>query len=442
MAGLDVRGSARFVRLALLIVATAGPPSRALPSWAPSSPSLSPSSSEALSPDAAVARAVTRSDVVRRAQLAVEVARVEGAALTLSSPELQIGHRSLQALGSQVDPFDDSQLGVAWQPPSLDDLGLKQAIGAREADAGLRAVEEVAVGVAVEVRTLHAQVLAQRAERALAAERTQLLEQLGALHGRRVAAQVGTELDVELTTLDLLDARAEVADVEADLVRVEQRLARLLGEPALPALAPPATPLCVLPPEGLDALLVAARSRSPRLRALQAREGALGLREQRAWLRLVPWIEGVQVGGIAQPDGRTDVRARIDVALPLFAPLAPELRLVTLERDVLAAERRAVERDLDEKLRTAWDRLAGFARLVALHGTSAERLHGSEDVVGRALAAEVVDTLRVVAVQQRVLAARRQAVRSQARCDEAAIAFAAAAGRALPDDLPTPPDSP
>jgi outer membrane protein TolC len=390
---------------------------------------------ESLSPEAAVARALARSDAIRRAELAVEVAQVEASAWSLASPELQLGHRSVQALGSQVDPFDDTQVGIAWQPPALDDFGLRQAIGRRDADAGHRAVDEVAVAVAVEVRTLHAQVLALQAERALAQARAALLERLVRLQERRVTEKVGTALDVELTALDLLDARAEIADLDGDLARLAQRLARLLGEQALPPLAEPTTPLCALPSEGLDVVLVQARSRSPRLRALDLREQALDLRETRSWLRLVPWVDRLQVAAIAQADGRTDVRARLDIAVPLFAPLSPERRLLSLEREVLAAERRAAERDVDERLRSAWDRLAGFATLVAVHAASADRLQGGEEAVGRALDAEVVDVLRVVAVQQRVLNARRQAVRSRARCDEAAVAFAAAAGRVLLHDV-------
>jgi outer membrane protein TolC len=387
-----------------------------------------------LTPDDATRLAIARSDAVRRARLEVEVARVQGTALSLASPELQIGHRSLQTVGSQVDPFDDSQVGVSWQPPALADFGLKQAIGVRDAEADLSDVDDVAVGVAIEVRTLHAQVLSLQAERSLAAERVTLLDRMVSLQERRLVEQLGTALDVELTALDALDARAELADVDADLARVGQRLARLLGETTLPALAPPSSPLCALPTEGLATLLDEARTRSPRLRALRVREDTLGLRETRAWLRVVPWIDNVQLGAISQQSGRTDVRARIDVAVPLFAPLGPDLRLVTLERELLVAERRAVERDLEEKVRAAWDRLAGFAHLAAVHAGALDRVQASEHVVGRALAAEVVDTMRVITVQQRVLSARRQAVRSRARCDDAAIALAAAAGHALAAD--------
>ena len=375
--------------------------------------------------------ALSRSDTVRRARLDLEIARAEGAALTLASPEVQIGHRSLNALAPQVDPFDDSQIGLSWQPPALADLGLKQAIGARDASAGQRDVDEVAAAVAVEVRTLHAQVLAMRAERELDVARTALLEQMVALQKRRVAEQIGTALDVELTSLDLLDARAEVADLDGDLARHEQRLARLLGDTILAPLAAPSSPLCALPAEGLDVLLAQARARSPRLKAIAVREDALGLRETRAWLRWVPWIDNLQLGVLGQQDGTTEVRGRVDIAVPLFAPLSPDLRLVALERESLAAERRAVERDLDEKLRAAWDRVAGFEKIVSVYASSAERLQSSEAVAARALAAEIVDTLRVVAVQQRVLSARRQEVRTRARCDEAAIALAAAAGRVV-----------
>jgi outer membrane protein TolC len=385
-----------------------------------------------LTPDDAVALALALNDDVRRAEIDVEIQRVQETALSLRSPELQIGHRSLNTLGAaQVDPFDDSQLGLSWQPPPWEDLGLRQAIGARRADAGRRDVDELAAGVAIEVRTLHAQVLALRAEHDLATTRATLLAQVGVLQQRRVEQQVGTALDVELNGLDLLDAQADIADLEGDLARAEQRLARLLGKAALPPLLPSPTPLCALPPEGLASLQAEARARSPRLRAVALREEALGLREVRSWLRWVPAVDALQVGALAQGD-TTEWRARVDIALPVFAPLAPDLRLVTLERERLQADRRAAERDLDEQVRAAWDRLAGFVRVVDVYAASAARIAGSQQAVERSLSAEVVDTLRVATVQERVLAARRQGLRSRSRCEEAAIALAAAAGRALP----------
>ncbi len=409
------------------------PPSSASSPASSSASSLSStsSSSSSLSPDAAVALAISRSDALRRARLDAEVRRVAGTAIELKSPEVQLGRRSLNAVQPQSDPFEDSQLTVVWQPPALADLGLKQAIGAHDAAVDDRGVDEVAGGVAVEVRTLHAQVLALRAERALEARRAALLEQMVTLQHRRVAEQLGTALDVELTSLDLLDARADVANLDGDLSRVEQRLARLLGEVTLPPLSPPSTPLCALPPEGLDVLLAQAKAGSPRLNAIALREEALGLRETRARLDWVPWVDSVQLGAVGQNDGTTEVRGRLDIAVPLFAPLSPDLRLVSLERESLAAERRVVERDLDEKVRAAWDRVAGFEKIVSVYVASTDVVQGSEEVAGRALAAEVVDTLRVVSVQQRVLNARRQEVRTRARCDEAAIALAAAAGRVV-----------
>jgi outer membrane protein TolC len=390
----------------------------------------------ALSPDDAVRVALANSETVRRAQLDVDIAHIEGTSLSLASPEIQIGHRSVSTLGaSQVDPFDDSQLGLSWSPPSLADFGIKQAMGERLATAGLRDVDEVAANVAVEVRTLHAAVLSLRAERALAQERVDLWHKLASLEKRRVDQALATALDFELTSLDILDAQAELADLDGDLVRLEQRLARLLGTSILPALSSPSVDLCTLPATGVDEVLAGARDRSARLKALSARHTALELREARAWLRLVPWVDNLQVALVGQPGQPADVRARVDIAVPLFVPFGSDLRLLSLERERMVAERRAVERDIDEKVRAAWDRLAGFVRIVDVYGASKERLQASATVVERSLTEEVVDTLRVVGVQQRVLNARRQEVRSRARCADAAIALAAAAGRVLPDDV-------
>lgn len=397
-----------------------------------SASSSSASTSSALTPDDAVARALERSDEVRAAWLEVEIARVEDTAIVLDAPQLQLGHRSLNAVGDQVDPFDDSQVGVSWGLPALEDLGLNQTIGARAADADvLKDVDDIAEAVAVEVRLLHAKVLSLRAEVALAKERVTLLEKAADLQARRVAEQVATALDTGLTAMELLSARADVADLSGDLVRDEQRLARLVGEKVPLALAPPSQPLCALPGLAFDDLVAAARQRSSRLRALAIEEEGLRLREARAWLRYVPWVDSLQVGSILQ--GTTpELRARLDIAIPLFEPLSPEVRVVALERERLAAERRAIERDIEEKLGAALDRLAGFVHIVEVYAASSKSVDDNQDIVARSLAAEVVDTLRVATVQERILNARRQALRSHYKCDEAGVAFLLASGAALP----------
>jgi outer membrane protein TolC len=416
-------------RIALALVLGAWAPT----AWAgPTSSSSSSSSPPGLTPDDAVARALERSDEVRAAWLEVEIARVEDTAVVLDAPQLQLGHRSLNAVGDQVDPFDDSQLGVSWRVPVLEDLGLNQRIGDRAADADvLKDVDDVAEAVAVEVRLLHARVLSLRAEVALARERVALLEKVAELQDRRVAEQVATALDTGLTAMELLAARADVADLSGDLVRDEQRLARLLGEKLPLALQPPPQPLCALPGRPFDELVAAARQRSSRLQALQSEEEGLRLREARAWLRYVPWIDSLQVGSILQ--GTTpELRARLDIAIPLFEPLSPELRIVGLERERLAAERRAIERDIEEKLGAALDRLAGFVQIVEVYAASSKSVDDNQDIVARSLAAEVVDTLRVATVQERILHARRQALRSRFKCDEAGVALLLASGAALP----------
>jgi outer membrane protein TolC len=393
------------------------------------------SDSSALTPDEAVARAMARSDEVRAAWLNVEVARVEETAVVLESPQLQLGHRSLNAVGDQVDPFNDTQVGVSWQVPKLEDLGLRQAIGGHNADANvLKNVDDLVAAVAVEVRLLHARILSLRAEAALAKERVTLLEQVAALQTRRVAEQLATSLDTGLTRLELLSALADLTDVTSDLMRAEQRLGRLLAEQLPLSLVPASTPLCALPARPFAELVEDARQRSPRLQSLVQQEEALRLREARAWLRYVPWVDGLQVGSVTQ--GTTpELRARLDIAIPIFEPLSPEHRVIALEHTRLAAERRVVERDIEERLSAAVDQLTGFVRMVELYAASTSSIDENQALVARSLEAEVVDTLRVATVQERVVTARRQALRSRSRCDEAGIAFMAAAGAAVPPSV-------
>jgi outer membrane protein TolC len=76
--------------------------------------------------------------------------------------------------------------------------------------------------------------------------------------------------------------------------------------------------------------------------------------------------------------------------------------------------------------------------MVEVYASAATSLAEQQDLVARSLAAEVVDTLRVATVQERVLQARRQALRSRYKCDEAGVAFLAAVGSALPPSLSMP----
>ena len=68
----------------------------------------------------------------------------------------------------------------------LEEMGLTQAIGAKDADADvLTDVDSAAAALAVEVRLLHAKVLSLRDEVALATQRVTLLEKVAALQERR-----------------------------------------------------------------------------------------------------------------------------------------------------------------------------------------------------------------------------------------------------------------
>ena len=65
-------------------------------------------------------------------------------------------------------------------------------------------------------------------------------------------------------------------------------------------------------------------------------------------------------------------------------------------------------------------------------------IDGSQDLVLRSLAADTVDVLRVAAVQERVLRARRQALRARLQCDEAAIDLLRVTNQVAPPSEPSP----
>ncbi len=383
----------------------------------------------ALDPDAAVAIALDESRLVRVEALKAEGEKLELTSVRLRSPELQLGHRSLNQLSSEtqsVDPFNDSQIALAWRPPALADLGLRQSAGSDIANARVRDVEEARAAVATEVRLLHARVLSLRAQRELASSRVALLEDVGRVQLTRVEAQVGTSLDVGLTALDVLDARADLTDVDGDLNRAEQRLAALLRQPTPLLVVPPSTPLCTAAADGDD--LDAALERAPRFKALALRERAIGQQQIAAGLRFVPWIDGLQVGLVQNPNRDAELRARVDITLPFFEPLNPEGRVLDLEAQRVRTEREAITDELRQRVATARARLTSFVELVAVYDRAAEDVDKSQQAVADSLAADVVDVLKVATVQDRVLRARRAGLKARLMCDEARIELMCALG--------------
>jgi|GEM_PF-973062 len=398
----------------------------------------------ALDPDAAVGVALARSDLVRSAELQVEAVRMEETAIDLENPQLQLGHRSINAVGADpsVDPFDDSQIGLSWDVPGLAGFGLNQTLGERTADAGWRDVEETRHDLALEVRRLHASVLSLRAQHDLATQRIVLLRNVATAQDARVREGLGTPLDAGLTVLDVLDGQAERTDLQGELGRTEQRLASLLGLSTPLSLAPPTTPLCTAADGGdgddaVAALLSTARSSNARLRSLDARAEVLRLKETRSWLRFVPWVDSLQLGWLPQAGSDGEVRARVDIALPFLEPLNPELRVLAIEHERLRALRRGVEQDLEQKVRTATARLRSTVELVGVYEAATAAIDGSQDLVLRSLAADTVDVLRVATVQERVLRARRQALRARLQCDEAAIDLLRVTNQVAPPSQPS-----
>lgn len=396
----------------------------------------------ALDPDTAVGVALARSDLVKSAQLQVEAVRIEETAIDLQNPQLQLGHRSINAIGADpsVDPFDDSQIGLSWDVPGLAGFGLNQTLGERTADAGWRDVEETRHDLALEVRLLHASVLSLRAQHDLANQRVILLRNVATAQEARVREGLGTPLDAGLTVLDVLDGQAELTDLQGELGRTEQRLASLLGLATPLSLAPPTTPMCAAAGDGEDAvaaLLTNARSSNARLRSLDARAEVLRLKETRSWLRFVPWVDSLQLGWLPKAGSNGEVRARVDIALPFLEPLNPELRVLAIEDERLAALRRGVEQDLEQKVRTATARLQSTVELVGVYEAATAAINGSQDLVLRSLAADTVDVLRVATVQERVLRARRQALRARLQCDEAAIELLRVTNQVAPSSQPS-----
>lgn len=381
-----------------------------------------------LTPEEAVKIALERSGQVTAARLDAQVKALERG-LELEPLELRLGHRALDGWfgepyaedGQTYATFDDTYAALRFSPPKPAELAELWAEASRAEADGLE-VEELGRDVAAEVRGLHARVLALRAEEDLLRSALAVAVRLEEQTRVRVSAEAATELDVHLAALERLDAAGDLEEVSNEARRLEHRLAALLAVPAPLSLA--AGPeLCVAPPADVESVVARAAERSSRLRALEARRKEVGLESALAWAAWMPYVDGLLVGWYDEPlDKRDSLRARLDIALPIFEPFSGRARAAALSAQRIDALRDDARRALDANVRSAVERLQNARDVVRVfeEGQGAIVEKGLADVT-LAIEAGQADVLRLAEVQRRALRSRRGLLRAKLRCEEAAI---------------------
>lgn len=380
-----------------------------------------------LTEDEAVRLALDRSGAVIAAERTAE-REAARRAINLDPLELRLEHRSVDGMWSpRVDnrgvaygPLDDTDASLGWGPPSLVDL-VDSFADERSAEADRADIAAARRTLAVEVRGLFVRTLSLRAERALVERAFDVAGRIEASANARVQAEAAPMLDARLAGLERLEAAADLADLQAELLRVEGRLQSLTAITAEPELVE-GQPRCRAGSTPAAAL-ARALERSPRLGGLAARLQAARAEAGAAWVAWVPWIDRLQLGYVNEPtDKRDAVRARVDFALPLFSPISARAREAALDVARLEALYADEERAVAADVRAAHERMAGAERLVALYqDASTGLIEASVTGVEAALLAGQTDVLRVAEVQAKAIAAQRGLLHARLRCEEAAI---------------------
>lgn len=276
----------------------------------------------------------------------------------MANPVIELGVRFPDNGGADI-------IEAALTGPIIDLL--RRPIRVRAADGELRAAAQRAVIAALDA--VHSARIAYACVQA-ADDRLEVLQQQAVLLSRLVDVAQASVAGGESSQRDLTGFRAELAALDADILRqraarhgVRLHLLRLIGRPAGDAefeLAPHTTTDTVWP-AGLEASATAqdawrcALTRRPEIRAavyeLQALGENIELAELSAW-------DDFGFGVIAEDEGGLSLGPAISGPLPLFD--RGDERKAAAQARVLAAQHRLTDtaRRVVQDVRTAWGALA------------------------------------------------------------------------------------
>jgi len=316
-------------------------------------------------------------------------------------------------------PFYHTSIGLRWSPPGLGERAARRAEGlANEAEARM----ELAIArrdTAALVRKLHAQILSYDTQVALIKDVIEQREKMRQLVKGRLELQSATLLDQSLTEVDYLDARTQLAEIEAKRRASYDELLIELGLPASAdlTLAPSGGDTCTAPEE-VTTLAERARAANPRLRLLHAEQSAVDAERRRRWLDLVPWFDYLQVSyGLAGDNNPSYVAFQLQLTLPILDWKGPHRRALRARELGLVERIQADDRTLSNLVLRTSALQAEQAALVTRYRDAASVVEQGVANLRKALEQKgPTSLLEIVQLQARLLATQRSYLRAQLEC--------------------------
>jgi outer membrane protein TolC len=381
-----------------------------------------------LTEDQAVELALRNSPQIKfRGHFADQAQAETEASLAWNNPKLRLsGMRYDQLVDPAIDrrtygdhPLYHSSVALRWSPPGLGERGARRAEGqANEADARM----ELAIArrdTTALVRALHAQILSFDVQIALVKDVIEQREKLRQLVKSRLALQAATLLDQSLTEVDYLDARTQLAEIEAKRRGAYDELLIQLGLPEGEAitLAASGKDTCAAP-EAVPTLAERARAANPRLRLLHAQQRAVGAERTRRWLELVPWLDYAQVAyGLAGDNRPSYIAFQLQLTLPILDWKGPHRRALLARQQGLDERIQADNRSLSNLVVRTSALQAEQAALVVRYREAASVVEQGVANLRKALEQSGPTSLvEIVQLQARLLATQRSYLRAQLEC--------------------------
>jgi hypothetical protein len=373
--------------------------------------------------------------------------------LLFENPELRIATRHLERTvnptSTVADVLDGSSVGVRVPVPPLTAMGFEQQAYARHVDATRSDLDDARRELAARVRVLHATVLNIDARLALVDEQMRLGQKTRELVEKRIEVGLSTRFDESIAALDLAAVITEHEALLAERRLLEAELRSLLALPAsepvvlvgdaktpcdavqeahfagaAPASTTPSTEDAPIDP--LDVPVIA-----PTVASIEAQIAEEENMRLTRLVDLVPWVRFVELEyrlGNVRPDD--SLRFQLGVPLPLVNFNQDDVRTHTAKIARLRAERAHELTLISGELRAHRENLAGQRALLSLYDEkTAPVIDQSLTLVDEALALGEGDPVQMTVVSARAIKAKTKALETRLRCDEAAIAWLARAGR-------------
>jgi len=377
--------------------------------------------------------------------------------LLFKNPELRVAARHLERTvdptSTPADVLDRSSIGLRVPVPPLTATGFEQSARARHVDATRADLAEERRRLSERVRILHARLLNIDARLDLIKAQIELALKTQDLVRKRIDAGVATRFDESIAALDHASVVIDHESLLAERRLADAELKNLLSVPASEPLLLVADELS--PCHAIQKLHAsnpgAASARSPDaesaaveavdpldvpvsapvLAGLDARIAEEENMRTTRFVELIPWVRfaalDYRLGVTRQEDS---LRFQVGIPLPLLNFNQDDIRTHTARIARLRAERRHKLSLISGDLRVHRENLAGQHALLSLYEeTTAPVIAESLTLVDEAFALGEGDPVQMTMVTARSLKAKKNALETRLRCDEAAIAWLARAGR-------------